>query len=57
MVEWLQANKRKYEIANILGIPKSAVQHYAKKLDFEKQKKEKEGFFNVDLYLKNTSSI
>lgn len=57
LINWVKAEKNPYEIASKLGITKSSVQHYINKLKFEKEKKEKEGFFNVNLYVKTLANI
>lgn len=57
IIEGLKSKKRQFEIANELGITKSAVQHYAKQLKTLATQKNPNEYFNVDLYFKQISTI
>ena len=57
LIIWLKDGKHPHEVAKKIGITKSSVQHYVNRIKFEKEKKEKEGFFNVNLYAKTLANI
>lgn len=57
LIIWLKDGENPHDVAKKIGITKSSVQHYVNRIKFEKEKKEKEGFFNVNLYAKTLANI